>query len=71
MVVSPDRGASGGGGSSPGVARDESVRDRAATGDRPNVSAEDLGGEELSRRSMAAGAKPLEADRLFICREAV
>ena len=68
---SPDRGASGGGGSSPGVARDESVRDRAAAGDRPDVGAEDLGGEELKSRSVAAGGKPLEADRVFISREAV
>ena len=65
---SPDRGASGGGGSSPGIARDESVRDRAATGDRPDVGAEDLGAEELRGRSMAARGKPREADGLHLPR---
>ena len=65
---SPNRGASVGGGSSPGVARDESVRDRAAAGDRPDVSAEDLGGEELKSRSVAAGGKPREADGLHLPR---
>jgi putative DNA-invertase from lambdoid prophage Rac len=55
---SPERGASGGRGSSPGIATDQPVRDRAAAGDRPDVSAEDLGGEGLRMRQRAVVGKP-------------
>ena len=66
---SADRSASGAGDSSPGVATDESVRDRTAAGDRPDVGTEDSGGEELRSGSVAVGGE--RGVRVFICRGAV
>ena len=60
---SPDRGASGGGGSSPGVARDEiSPRLRGRWGSAGRRWPEDLGGESRVRETSSASARSFDGE---------